>query len=169
MGKVVELSSGTHLSISALAVEFGQTRETVRKRLADAGITPSGKRAAYPVYRLKDALPALLGGGDQSDPDKLDPYRRKAFYQGEHEKLQLQVARRELIPRIEAEQEMAAMAKIVAECFDTLPDILERDCGLAPAILDRLEGALDRTREDLYTRLSDDEDDDAGSTAGERA
>lgn len=168
MSKVVELSRGTHLSISALSVEFGMTRETIRKRLADAGVKPSGIRSSYPVFRLKDALPALLGGGDHVDPDQLDPYRRKAFYQGEHEKLRLQVERRELITRIEAEQEMAGMLKITSECFDTLPDILERDCGLAPAVLERVERCLDKAREQLHQRLSEDEE-DADSAAGERA
>lgn len=166
MSKVVALSQGTHLSISALSTEFGMTRETVRKRLADEGITASGKRSGYPVFRLKDALPALMGGGNFGEPDQMDPYKRKAFYQAEHEKLQLQVLRRELIPRIEAEQEMASMVKVVAECFDTLPDILERDCGLAPLVLVRMEEQLDKSREELYQRLTEEDQDDADSATG---
>jgi hypothetical protein len=166
MSKVIALARGTHLSISALSIEFGMTRETIRKRLADSGISPSGSGGQYPVFRLKDALSALLGGGSNVDPDLLDPYKRKAHYQGEHEKLKLQVERRELIPRIETEQEMAAMLKVTAECFDTLPDILERDCGLTPETLARMESHLDKAREELYLRLAA-EDDDAGSAADE--
>jgi hypothetical protein len=163
---VTNIATGCNLSISTLAAELGQTRDTVRKRLIDADVQPSGKRGGYPVYRLKDALPALLGGGSNVDPDLLDPYKRKAHYQGEHEKLKLQVERRELIPRIETEQEMAAMLKVTAECFDTLPDILERDCGLTPDTLARMEAHLDKAREELYLRLAA-EDDDAGSAADE--
>lgn len=168
MSKVVPLSQGTHLSISALSTEFGMTRETVRKRLADAGVAASGKRASYPVFRLKDVLSALTGGGNTDDPGGMDPYKRKAYYQAEHEKLQLQVARRELIPRIESEQEMAAMFKITAECFDTLPDVLERDCGLSPLVLVSLEDQLDKAREQLYQRLVAEEPDDADSTVSQR-
>lgn len=165
---VTNIATGCNLSISTLAAEFGQTRDTVRKRLIDCDVQPSGKRGGYPVFRLKDALPALLGGGSGQDPDTMDPYKRKAHYQGEHEKLRLQVDRRELIPRIESEQEMAGMLKVTAEVFDTLPDILERDCGLQPAVLVRVEACLDKAREELYQRLSEDEE-DVNSAAGECA
>jgi hypothetical protein len=163
---VTNIATGCNLSISTLAAELGQTRDTVRKRLIDADVQPSGKRGGYPVYRLKNALPTLLGGGSNVDPDLLDPYKRKAYYQGEHEKLKLQVERRELITRIETEQEMAAMLKTVAEFYDVLLDTLERDCALSPATLLRVEAALDRSREELYLRLAA-EDDDAGSAADE--
>lgn len=168
MSKVIDLGRGTHLSISALSVEFGMTRETVRKKLADSDIKSSGKRGGYPVYRLKDAIAALLGGGGSHDPDSMDPFKRKAWYQSEHEKLQLQVERRELVPRIECEQEMAGMVKIVAECFDTMPDILERDCGLAPPVVAKVEHTLDKVRSELYLQLAA-EDEDADSTARESA
>lgn len=164
---VTNIATGCNLSISTLAAEFGQTRDTVRKRLIDGDVQPSGKRGGYPVYRLKDALPALLGAGNGQDPDTMDPYKRKAHYQGEHEKLKLQVERRELITRIETEQEMAAMLKTVGEFYDVLPDTLERDCALSPATLQRVEEALDRSREELYLRLAAEEDEDAGSAADE--
>jgi len=164
---VTNIATGCNLSISTLASEFGQTRETVRKRLIDCDVQPSAKRSGYPVFRLKDVLPALLGGGNGQDPDTMDPYKRKAHYQGEHEKLKLQVERRELIPRIETEQEMAAMLKITAECFDTLPDVMERDCGLTADTLARMEAHLDKARESLYLRLVAEDDEDAGSAADE--
>jgi hypothetical protein len=159
MSNITNIAHGFHMSISALSGEFGLARETVRRRLADAKVEPSGKRSGYPVFRLKDAWSALVdGAGDQLDPDRLDPFKRRAFYQGEHEKLRLQLERRELIPRIEVEQDMAAMLKVTAECFDTLPDLLERDCGLKPAVLAKLEQSLDKAREELYQLLAADDD-----------
>lgn len=171
MGKVVQLGTGVHLSISSLASETGKTRETVAKRLKDAKVKPSGKRSGWPVYRLKEALPAILSGSADGhiDPDRLDPHARRAWYQGEHEKLRLEQERRELVPRLEVEQEMASTLKIAAEFFDTLTDVLERDCGASPAQLRRMEQELDRVREEMYERMTYDEDADAAGTAGERA
>lgn len=157
-------------SLSSLSRELGTTRETLRKRLAAQDVKPAGKRSGFPVYRLRDVLAAWQGTAESGfDPDRLDAFKRRAYYQGEHEKLKLQVERRELIPRIEAEQEMAQMLKITAECFDTLPDILERDCGLEPSVLVKLEDRLDKCREELYQRLAAEGEDNADSPAGECA
>lgn len=167
MGKVAPIGQGTHLSISALAIEFGVTRETASKRLLEAGVKPSGKRGGYPVYRLKDAWPVITGHSDQSgavDPDKLKPFERQAHYKAELQKLQLETERREVIPAIEVEQEQARILRIVALMLDTLPDVLERDCGLAVAIVARIEKVLDKVRESLFTTLCDG--DDIGEATG---
>jgi phage terminase Nu1 subunit (DNA packaging protein) len=92
------------------------------------------------------------------DPDKLDPFQRKAHYQAEHEALKLQTERAELVPRIEVEQEMARIAKIIAQCFDTLPDRLERDCGMQPVAVAKVERCLDEVREELHRAVIEDED-----------
>jgi hypothetical protein len=60
------------LSISQLSTETGFTRETVSKRLNEAGVVPAGKRRGYPVYRLKMALPARI-----SMPQLRHPHREK--------------------------------------------------------------------------------------------
>lgn len=145
---------GIWLSLSSLASEFGAARETVRKRLEASGVQSSRARGGHPLYRLRDALAAWQNAPESGfDPDRLDPFRRKAFYQSEHEKLTLQAARGELVPRIEVEQEQARTAKLVAQFFDTLPDVLERDCGASPLQLAKIEDALDRVREGLYREL----------------
>lgn len=156
-----QIGQGVSFSLSSLAREFGTTRETLRKRIEAAQVKPSGTSRGHPLYRLRDVLVAWVGSVESGfDPDSLDPFKRRAFYQSEHEKMRLQVDRRELIPKIEVEQEMAALFKITAECFDTMPDILERDCGLTPGVLMQLETSLDKTREELYRRLTDGNDND---------
>lgn len=166
MSNVVDLSCGTHMSITALSLEFGMARETIRTRLADAGVVPSGKRGAWPVYRLKDVLQVLIGGGDQIDPDQLDPYKRKAFYQGELEKLKLQEQRREVVPRLEMEQEVAYILKATVQFAESMPDVLERDCNLTPQQVARMEALIDALREELYGHLTDE---DADSALSQRA
>lgn len=166
MGKVIDLSHGIHVSMTAFASEFGSTRETISKRIAAARLQPTGKRGGHPVYRLGELHEAVYQAGEDggTDPDKLEPFQRKAHYQAEHEKLRLQVERLELVPRIEVEEEMARIAKIVAQCFDTLPDRLERDCGVTPLVLAKIERYLDEVREELHkAAVRQDAEDDADS------
>lgn len=171
MTKVTVLSQGLHVSISTLAAEFGVTRETAARRIADSGVQPSGKRGGYPVYRLKEVWSAVLGrlpaGEDGEDPEQLRPFERRAHYQAELEKLTLATKRGELVPSFEVEQRFGEMLKAVGEMLDTLPDILERDCGASALMLDRIEKRLDELRNVLYAKLTEDED--ADSAVRERA
>jgi hypothetical protein len=159
MGRVVEFERGIHLSISAFAAEVSSTRETISKRIADAKLKPSGKRGGHPVYRLKDLFKAVYQAGDGGiDPDKLDPFQRKAHYQAEHEKLQLETDRGQLVPAIEVEAKFAANFKTMAQWLDTLPDVLERDCGASPVLLAKIERRIDGLREELYQQLTGEGD-----------
>ena len=140
------------LSISQLATELTLTRETVRKRLTDAGVKTAGKRKGYSLYRLRDAVQALLTGPD-ADPTRLDPYRRKAHWQAEAAELRLDVDKGDLVRRPDVEATYAACLKPIALMLDTLPDILERDAGLTADQVTRAERAIDETREQLVGLL----------------
>jgi len=142
------MSSAVYLSISQLSAELEQTRETVRKRLADAGVKATGERKGYPLYRLRDAVRALLTSAD-ADPSKLDPFRRKAHWQAQAAELRLDVDKGELVRVADVEEVYAATMKPIALALDTLPDILERDAGLSAPQVSRAERALDATREQL--------------------
>ena len=157
MVKLVDIEQGIHLSVTAFSREFSVTRETATKRIADAGLKPTSKRGGYPVYRLKELFKAVYQSVDGGvDPDRLDPFQRKAHYQAEHEKLQLETERGQLVPAIEAEARYAEQAKIMAECLETLPDILERDCGATPLFVAKIEKRLDTVRDELYRKLAGD-------------
>lgn len=142
-------------SLSAFARAFGTDRETLRRRLLDAGVEPTAERAGHKIYRLAEVFRAWTLSGEVVDPEKLSPFNRRAWYQAELDRLKLQENRGELIPRIEVEQEEAAVLKRIAEMFDTMPDIIERDCGATPVQLSRLEQLLDRCREELHARLTE--------------
>lgn len=168
MGSVVELGRGVHLSVRGLAEETGFDRDTVTKRLTVAKVKPSGKKGGHPVYRLKEALKAIYAFADEDggiDPDKLEPFQRKAHYQAEHEKLKLQVERGELVPRIASEQEMARVVKIMVRAFDTIPDKIERDCGAPALVVERVERELDAARESIYEQIVQPDEDDAERAA----
>jgi ABC-type phosphate transport system auxiliary subunit len=156
-------------SLGTWAAEAGITRDVLRRIMSEAGIQPAGKRGGHPVYRARDVIAALSADRDGvDDPDKLKPLERKAHYQAEHEKLRLQIERGELVPSLEVEQGHGQIFAIVTQMYDTLPDVLERDVGLTPQQLVRVEKHLDEAREALYQALNADED-DADSAATDRA
>lgn len=148
-----------------LAEECGIDRDTVQRRIAAANVVPSGKRGGHPVYRLRDVLKAVMLKDDDGklDPDKLEPYQRQAHYKAELDRLKLEQETRELIPRIEVEQEQARTMRIVALMFDTLPDVIERDCGVPGDVLNRIERSIDDCRERLHQQLADEEEGEAAA------
>lgn len=156
MTDVKPINQGVLCSISQLATEFGMTRETVAKRIADAGVAASGERSGYPVYRLKSVLPALLvlTADGRVDPEKLDPFRRKAHYQAEAERLDLERQAGDLIPRIEVEREQARVFTSIAQRLEVLTDVVERDCGMTSEQIVRLEKAVNEMRQTLYEELA---------------
>jgi hypothetical protein len=155
MGQVIRMPTGTNLSLRQLAEECGFDRDTVSKRLRNGGVAPSGKRGGHPVYRLRDALPCLFLHGEdgKKDPEQFDPFQRKAHYQAEREALELATSRRELIPRIEVEEEQARVAKTVVHALETMPDLLERDTGLTGPQLEKVEAIIDQVRDEIYSAL----------------
>lgn len=149
------MAAGVSLSLSSIAQEFGTTRETASKRLDAAGVKPSGKRGGHPVYRLRDVLRAVPDTAqDAPDPDKLDPYKREAFYRGELAKLKLQGEMRELVPRMEMEQEFARVLKALNEGLEMLSDTIDRELGASAETLQRLDGLIDAARERMYGAIA---------------
>jgi hypothetical protein len=164
MGEVERADGLVRLSIARLAAEFGMARETVSKRLAQSNVQPDGKRGGYPVYRLRDACPALLDARafdeeGNPDPRTLPPDKRNAWYQSEMRRMEVEMRARQLIPAAEVEGEMSALTKEIVQFLDTLPDQLERDVNLSPEQVDAMNAAIARHRQSLYQRAkSEDED-----------
>lgn len=153
-GHVVSIDEGGVVaSLSAWAREFGVHYETVRRGLMERGAKPVGKHRGHDQYLCRDVVAALSGSAEPVDPEKLSPFNRRAWYQGELDRQRLQQQRGELIPQLELEQEMAAVVKILIEASEGLPDLLERDCGLPGPVLARVEQTIDKVREEMHKRL----------------
>jgi hypothetical protein len=154
---VAELADSDVLaSLSAYARAFGTDRETLRRRLLEAGVEQYAERGGHKLYKLREVYLAWsLASGAAVNPENLSPFNRRAWYQAELDRLRLEQTRGEVIPRLEVEQEIAGVLKIAAETFDTLPDIVERDCGATPQQVARIEQVCDRAREEMHKRLTD--------------
>lgn len=159
--KATAPGKGVHVTITAMAGEVSSTRETITKRIADANLQPSGQRGGFPVYRLKELLAALHQTTDgYRDPDKLPAFERNAHYKAEREKLDFERELGLLVPFQDVERSNAHIFKCVARSYDTLPDILERDCGLTPAALAVVERHLDAARLELHADVNRDIEND---------
>ncbi|WP_435102340.1 DUF1441 family protein [Arhodomonas sp. AD133] len=165
MAEVSRLDEAYSWNISRIADAFGLHRDTVRKRLRAAGVAPVGTRNGAPLYPLKHVGPALFvetvpGVGEGGiDPDRLPPADRKYWYQSENERIRLERDLGELLYAEDAHQEMSRLAKAVVNTLEGLPDVLERDAGLPPEAIQRVQELMDATREQLYQAVIDDDGD----------
>ena len=123
-------------SKNRIATELGIDRRTVDKYLKS--IPPTGKVRGHPGWSLRDflvplakALDSGFTGEGVEDPDKLPPKDRKDWYQSENERVKLEKEQSTLIPAEEVRAEMANLIKPIAQALDSLPDVLERDCGVS--------------------------------------
>lgn len=82
-------------SLNQLAREFGIARETVQRRLQDAGIKPAGERRGFPVYRVGESAKAILNppgtaGSMTNDPDRMSPKERADWYKSENDRIKFE-------------------------------------------------------------------------------
>ncbi|EGG4263582.1 DUF1441 family protein, partial [Salmonella enterica] len=74
---------------------------------------------------------------------------RRAWFQSEMTRIELEKEMRTLIPASEVLSVYAVMAKTVVKTLETLPDLLERDAALPPDALEMTQKIIDQLREDL--------------------
>ena len=164
---VNEIQDAYNWSISKIASQFGIDRRTVTKRIEEAGLVAAGKRGGHPVYALRDVGPVLYrvpgASASLNDPDKMTPTDRKAWFQSETERVKLMTEMGQLCPVEDVHRTFATMVKTVVNSLETIPDILERDCGLDADSVQRVQDSIDSVREHLALRLQEvfTEDDQA--------
>ncbi len=165
MGEIAEFRTTIRLSISQIASEFGMSRNTVAKRIDLFGVKPDGRRAGYPVYRMRDLVPVVaqqqcVPAGPDFNPDTLPPIERRAWFQSENERLKVEGEMGRLIPAAEVESEMAAMAKSIVRVLETLPDMVERDIRASPEVVEYLQEKVYELRLHLTGEVAEVEEDD---------
>ena len=147
------------LNINQIAEVTGLHRQTVSQRVA--GLTPSlGSNSKLKLYSLRDLILTGLTEKMSADVDSLSPNDRRAFWQAENERLKYERETRELIPAFEVSQEMSILSKAVVQTLETLPDILERDCGLQPKDLIRVQQVIDDIRDQMALHIQQTSEDE---------
>ena len=150
-----ENGPGVRLSVSALALEFRCSRDSVVRHLSAAGVEPIAKVAGFGVFRLRDALSALvpLVVVDQLDPSRLAPHAAHSFWKAKNENLRFQTAARQLIHVEEVSAGYSAICKTFVQFLETFPDVLERDCGITGAAILQIQHRIDELRKAIYAKL----------------
>jgi len=132
-------------TINRFATWVGGDATSIKTRVVAAGIDAVVENKGRRYYRIADLFSAF---------STENQFQRRARVQADEIELRVRQRRGEVVPALELEQELAGVLKIAVEFFDTLPDILERDCGATPQQLERIEQTVDEVREAMYERLS---------------
>lgn len=141
-------------SITELAEILGRDRKTVAA-IARPLTPTSDSSKTRKNYTVRTLLQALDNPQDL-DVSQMTPAERRAHWQAENERLKYEKARRFLIPADECAHEYRILAKGTVILLETLPDILERDCGLKPDAVTRMIEVIDDFRDYLAAELRSD-------------
>ncbi|ENE8569168.1 DUF1441 family protein [Salmonella enterica] len=126
------------LNIKQLSAITGTHRQTIATRLKGVK-TSGGNGSNLKIYRLVDILTAMmtmLAATGENDPNKMNPSDRRAWFQSEMMRIELEKEMRTLIPASEVLSVYAVMAKTVVKTLETLPDLMEMDAALPPDTLE---------------------------------
>lgn len=151
-------------SLAGLARAFGMDRATVAQRMKDGKVQAAGTRGGYPTFALRDAVPALffnkVEGGDSPTMRPTDVLALERAAESRVDRMlkerKLQELEGELVRKSDARLELANVVKPTIQLLETLPDILERDCGLKPDAVIRCHKVLNRERDHLFILLTAD-------------
>ena len=135
------------LNISQLAALSGVHRQTAAARLQNLPVA-GGHESNLKLYRVVDIVSAFLALPPPVAEGEMDAHERKAWYQSERERLKFEQAS-------DVRREFAIWAKAVVQVLETLPDILERDCGLQPAAVSRVQSIIDDLRDQIALRVTE--------------
>lgn len=94
------------------------------------------------------------GTGSAADPDSLAPQDRRAWYDGEKRRLEIEERMGQLIPVAEVEAATAQAFATIAQCLRAIPDNLERSAGVAPEVAEAVGRMIDDSMDALADRLS---------------
>ncbi|WP_435237472.1 DUF1441 family protein [Psychromonas sp. PT13] len=148
-------------NISQIGEMLGFGRNTVRKRLKQANVIPSGREGNADLYLLSEAGPAVFesagtagSSGSLVDPNLLKPGDRLSWYRSETERLKFELETGQLCLAEEVRNEMANLAKPMLAELEILPDILERDCGLSPDVVVMIQEKVDDLRNSIAEKVS---------------
>ena len=138
-------------STSRLAELTGMARETVAKRLKEAGMTPEVQGKAK-MWETRDALPILYDAVAEAGQYDLTAERaRLAHHQANNEQLKECQARGELIPAEQVQSRWAAMVMAMRAKMLALPGRLASKAMTATTIRE----VEDYAREEIYFALDE--------------
>ena len=151
-------------SITSAAREFGVAYQTLKARVDESGLEPAGAFRGATVYRIADLAAALYAADVPNAPDDFDdlpPTERRAWF--ESEKLRLEVERElaGLVTAADAAREKDRAARAMLNYLEQIErDAIEHaglDANAREVIAKRMEPARRTLREYIIPRIGDDD------------
>ncbi len=143
------------VSLRQLAALLDVDRATVRLAIERAAVKPAGKRGGHDVFPLAESLRAIVGRrGQNIDPELMSPFDRRAHFDAELRRLDLQKKRGEVCLRADVQQASARAFATCANSIRAIPDRLER-IGLSPDMAEETERQIDAALDDLADQLEE--------------
>lgn len=118
-----------------------------------------GSRTIPWVFDLMECVqwrvaPQVGEGGDGIDPSRLPPAERKAWYDSEIKRRELQERDRELIPAVELEACIARVFGALSQGLRSIPDNLERRIGCSPDVAEAVDRIIEAEMDAVANMLS---------------
>lgn len=168
-------------SISWFADEFGLTRHSVRKKITDANVHPSGRQRGNPLYRVSDVAPYLVsapgGNGEDDplpDPDRMHPADMNAYWSAQKNKVEtsrahdkLMAERGQLLEYDHVEYGIAALLRTLREGLLVAGDLIDAEAGLSGKQRTILDEQIDLVLENLKSSAQQIQDDVTGDELSE--
>lgn len=143
-------------TISSLARVFDMDRRTIKKRLD--GVKQTGMVKGHPAYLLCDAAPAVFGKAYYAKEGDLKPTDRKAYYESELKRIELEAVLGNYMHTDEAHQYLADLFKEMDLRLSILPDNIERKEGIKAELTLSIEQEVDKIRLLLVSAIDDVEE-----------
>ena len=115
-----------------------------------------GGRGTQWVFNLLECARWRWGSTEESedDPEKMPAKDRLDWYRGARERTKHLQECGELLPAADYERELSSAFKAIAVTLESLGDVLERDCGIPPDAVERVNAVCDRERDAMYQRIT---------------
>jgi phage terminase Nu1 subunit (DNA packaging protein) len=162
--KVVELSGVARLRLAnkAQIAEFFDVSVTALDGWIRRGcpvVKRGGRSEPWVMDALEVAKWRFAGAADDEDSETEDPKNmlpqdRKAWYESEIKRRDLQERDRELIPSADAERVVAVAFAAISQDLRAIPDNLERRGGVTGEVAEQVEAEIYKAMDSLADRLS---------------
>ncbi len=141
---------------------FGVSLPTINAWLArGCPVLQRGSRGVAWRLDLRDIAewyfkPAIQEDEEPFDPEAagVSPKDRKDWYDSEKKKRELEIIDGLHVPSGEYELEISRVIKSMANFIEILPDRLEREAGLDPKQVIKVQNITDKERDNLYKQLT---------------
>lgn len=145
---------------AVLARVFDCTERRVQQ-LARDGVIPRSGRGKYPFFAAVRAYIAFLReagavekAGAAFDPERLDPFKQRAWYDAQIQKLELGRKLGTLTPRSDHEEVLGVLVDLFVRFLETLADRTEREGFADHAMASRIGEWTDQVREEMFTEIA---------------